>query len=168
MKFLIVVDMQNDFITGSLGSKQAVSIVENVREKIKNFDGEIIFTRDTHDEDYLNTLEGKNLSVEHCVENSYGWEICDELKHFADIIVNKKTFGSFELPKIIENCSEEINEIELCGLCTDICVISNAMILKAAFPEVLITVDSKCCAGVTEESHQNAILAMKSVQINVI
>ena len=167
MKFLIVVDMQVDFITGSLGSKLAEAIVPNVIEKVKNYDGEVIFTRDTHKNDYLKTQEGKKLPVEHCIKDTDGWQICDELKPYVSAVVDKITFGSVDLPQIIKNYGEEIEEIELCGLCTDICVISNAMILKAAFPEVKITVDSKCCAGVTAESHNTALEAMKAVQIEV-
>ena len=167
MKFLIVVDMQADFITGSLGSKLAEAIVPNVIEKVKNYDGEVIFTRDTHESDYLKTQEGKKLPVEHCIKDTDGWQICDELKPYVSAVVDKITFGSVDLPQIIKNYGEEIEEIELCGLCTDICVISNAMILKAAFPEVKITVDSKCCAGVTAESHNTALEAMKAVQIEV-
>ncbi len=168
MKFLIVVDMQNDFITGSLGSSQAVSIVPNVVEKVKNFDGTIIFTRDTHFEDYLTTQEGKKLPVTHCVKDSYGWEICNELKPYVNKAIDKITFGSVDLPKVIKEYKENIEEIVLVGLCTDICVISNAMILKSAYPEVKITVDSSCCAGVTTESHQNALNAMQAVQIEII
>ena len=168
MNFLIVVDMQNDFITGSLGSKMAEKIVPEVAKKVKNFDGEIIFTRDTHSENYLETSEGKKLPVVHCVKDTAGWEICGELKPFADKIVDKITFGSLELAQIIKDICPNPERIELCGLCTDICVISNAMILKSAFPEADITVDSGCCAGVTEQSHTNALDAMQSVQINII
>ncbi len=167
MNFLIVVDMQNDFITGSLGSKMAEKIVPEVAKKVKNFDGEIIFTRDTHSENYLETSEGKKLPVVHCVRDTAGWEICSELKPFADKVVDKITFGSLELAQIIKDICPNPERIELCGLCTDICVISNAMILKSAFPEADVTVDSGCCAGVTEQSHANALDAMKSVQINV-
>ncbi len=168
MNFLIVVDMQNDFITGSLGSKMAEAIVPEVAKKVKNFDGEIIFTRDTHSQNYLETSEGKKLPVVHCVKDTAGWEICNELKPFADKVVDKITFGSLELAQIVKDICPNPERIELCGLCTDICVISNAMILKSAFPETDITVDSKCCAGVTEESHTNALGAMKSVQINIM
>jgi len=167
MKFLIVVDMQNDFITGSLGSQQAVSIVPNVVEKVKNFDGQIIFTKDTHFSGYFTTQEGKNLPVEHCVKGTFGWEICDELKPYANKVIEKITFGSVDLPKVIKEYNQDIEEIVLVGLCTDICVISNAMILKASFPEVKITVDSSCCVGVTSESHTNALNAMQSVQIEI-
>lgn len=168
MKYLIVVDMQNDFITGSLGSELAKAIVPSVVNKVKNFDGKIIFTRDTHFSDYMSTQEGKNLPVLHCIKDSNGWELCEELKPYANIIVDKITFGSIELPKLLESYNEPIEKIELCGLCTDICVISNAFLLKAAFPEVPLTVDSACCAGVTVESHNNALNAMKAIQIEII
>ena len=168
MKYLIVVDMQNDFITGSLGSKLAEAIVPNVVEKVKNYEGTVIFTRDTHFSDYMKTQEGKNLPVKHCIKDTTGWEICNELKPYANKVIDKITFGSVDLPDVIKAYGEQIEEIELCGLCTDICVISNAMILKATFPEVKIVVDSNCCAGVTEESHQTALNAMKAVQIDVI
>ena len=167
MKYLIVVDMQNDFITGSLGSKLAEMIVPNVVEKVKNYEGTVIFTRDTHFSDYMKTQEGKNLPVQHCIKDTTGWEICNELKPYANKVIDKITFGSVDLPNMIKNYGEPIEEIELCGLCTDICVISNAMILKATFPEVKIVVDGNCCAGVTVESHQTALNAMKAVQIEV-
>ena len=168
MKYLIVVDMQVDFITGSLGSELATAIVPNVVEKVKNFDGKVIFTRDTHFEDYMTTQEGKNLPVTHCIKGSDGWQICKELIPYVGTVVDKLTFGSIELPEVIKSFGEPIEKIELCGLCTDICVISNAIVLKAAFPETPITVDSSCSAGVTLESHNNAINAMKSVQIEII
>ena len=168
MKFLIVVDMQNDFISGALGSKLAEAIVPNVVKKVKKCDGTVIFTRDTHFADYMDTQEGNNLPIKHCIKDTTGWEICNELKPYANKVIDKITFGSVDLPNVIKEYGEEIEEIELCGLCTDICVISNAMILKATFPEVKIVVDSNCCAGVTEESHQTALNAMKAVQIDVI
>ena len=168
MKYLIVVDMQVDFITGSLGSELATAIVPNVVEKVKSFDGKIIFTRDTHFDNYMQTQEGKNLPVPHCIKNSDGWQICDELKPYVSTVIDKLTFGSIDLPDIIKNFGEEIESIELCGLCTDICVISNAMLLKAAFPEVHITVDSACSAGVSVESHNTALNAMRAVQIEII
>ena len=168
MKVLVVVDMQNDFIDGALGSAEAVSIVENVRKKVESFEGEVIFTQDTHFEDYLTTQEGKKLPVSHCIEKSEGWEICSELKPFVKYSVSKETFGCYELPGcIIDYAGDEPDEIELVGLCTDICVISNAMILKAAFPNAVISVDSSCCAGVTPESHKNALAAMAAVQIEI-
>lgn len=168
MKYLIVVDMQVDFISGALGSNLAKAIVPNVVNKVKSFDGKVIFTRDTHFSDYMNTQEGKNLPVTHCIKDSDGWQICDELKPYAKTVIDKITFGSVELPKLIESYGETVEKIELCGLCTDICVISNAFLLKAAFPEVPITIDSACSAGVTIESHNNALSAMKAVQIEII
>ncbi len=168
MKFLIVVDMQVDFITGSLGSKLAQAIVPNVVDKVKNYDGTVIFTRDTHFADYMQTQEGVKLPVAHCIKGTSGWEICDELKPFVNKLVDKITFGSVDLPEIIKTYGEKIEEIELCGLCTDICVISNVMILKAAFPETIIKVDGSCCAGVSVESHNTALNAMKAVQIEIV
>ncbi len=171
MRILVVVDMQNDFIDGVLGTGEALAIVPEVRKKIEGFEGKVIFTRDTHDEDYMDTQEGRNLPVPHCVKDTRGWQIRDELEGLrVTDPVDKPSFGSLELPKRIEALSdgEEIEEIVLIGLCTDICVISNAMIIKAAFPEVPVTVDSRCCAGVTPESHENALKAMSACQIRVI
>ena len=168
MKYLIVVDMQVDFITGSLGSDLATAIVPNVVEKVKSFDGKVIFTRDTHFENYMGTSEGKNLPVPHCIKDTDGWQICDELRAYAKTVVDKPTFGSMALPKLLEDDGEPIEKIELCGLCTDICVISNAMILKAAFPEATVAVDSSCSAGVSVESHNTALAAMRAVQIEVV
>ena len=168
MKVLCVIDMQNDFIDGALGSKEAEAIVDNVKRKIelyrKNGDT-VIFTRDTHTEDYMNTQEGKNLPVPHCIKGSFGWEISPKLDIASDKIIDKPTFGSFELTDYISSLSD-VEEIELVGLCTDICVISNAMLLKAKLTETPIKVDSSCCAGVTPESHQNALSSMKMCQIN--
>lgn len=167
---LIVVDMQNDFIDGALGTKEAVAIVPKVEEKIRNFDGEVFFTRDTHETYYLETQEGKNLPVKHCIRDTEGWQIRKEL----DVLrktdpVDKETFGSTDLAGelVAINENEEIGSITLVGLCTDICVISNAMLLKAFFPEVPVIVDASCCAGVTPESHENALEAMKMCQIQV-
>jgi len=168
MKYLIVVDMQVDFITGSLGSDLAAAIVPNVVEKVRNFDGKIIFTRDTHFADDRATQEGRNLPVPHCIKGSDGWQICDELKPFAETVLDKLTFGSIDLPQLLESYGESIESIELCGLCTDICVISNAMVLKAAFPEVPIAVDAACSAGVSVESHNTALNAMRAVQIEIV
>ena len=171
MKYLIVVDMQNDFITGSLGTKEAEAILPKVIEKVKNFDGTIIYTKDTHQADYLTTQEGKNLPVEHCIEGSWGWMLADELEKLSagHKVFNKPTFGSVELAKYLveENEKEAMEEIELCGLCTDICVISNAFVIKANLTEVSVTVDASCCAGVTPESHLNALAAMKMCQVKV-
>lgn len=167
MKVLVVVDMQTDFITGSLGSKDAEKIVPFVLEKVKNFDGRIIFTRDTHTNDYMNTQEGKKLPVMHCVKDTPGWQICDELKPYANEVIDKITFGSVDLPLVLKDASDKIEEIELCGLCTDICVISNAMLLKASFPEIKISVDALLCAGVSKESHRTALSAMEATQIEI-
>ena len=168
MKYLIVVDMQNDFIDGALGTKEAQAIVPNVRKKIEEFDGEVIFTRDTHHKDYLSTQEGRNLPVEHCIEGTAGWEIDKSLQPFCKgLVVNKPTFGSMALAEEIWERGDA-QEITLVGLCTDICVISNAMLLKAAMPEVPIIVDRACCAGVTPQSHENALEAMKMCQITIV
>lgn len=167
MKTLIVVDMQNDFIDRSLGTKEAQTIVPNVKKKIEEYrdhGDRIIFTRDTHDDNYLDTNEGKHLPVKHCIEGTDGWNISNELDvHSEDFIFNKHTFGSLRWKDM------ELNgDIEIVGLCTDICVVSNALILKAVYPEINITVDASCCAGVTPESHKAALLTMKMCQINVI
>lgn len=167
MKYLIVVDMQVDFVSGALGSAHAAAIVPNVVEKVKSFNGQVIFTRDTHGSDYFQTQEGRKLPVKHCVKNTDGWQICDELRPYVEKVVDKVTFGSVDLPGYIRDFGTEIEEIELCGLCTDVCVISNAILLKAAFPEVRISVDSSSCAGVTMESHATALEAMKAVQIDI-
>lgn len=171
MKVLVVVDMQKDFIDGALGTSEAVSIVENVKKKIEDYRKKgygVVFTRDTHGADYLNTQEGRNLAVEHCIENTSGWEISKELDTKDSTIINKPSFGSLELPAHIKKAYENLEEIEVIGLCTDICVISNAMILKAAFPETLVSVDASCCAGVTRESHRNSLEAMKMCQIRIL
>ena len=164
MKTLIVVDMQNDFIDGALGTKEAVQIVENVKKKIqeaKTAGQEIIFTRDTHGTDYLNTSEGKNLPVEHCIQGTKGWEIAEGLEVEGCTYIDKPTFGWTQWKE------RTFDEIELVGLCTDICVVSNALILKAQFPEVPITVDASCCAGVTPDTHKAALETMKMCQIRV-
>ena len=168
---LIVVDMQNDFIDGTLGTKEAVAIVPKVEEKIRKFDGEVFFTRDTHEACYLETQEGQNLPVLHCIRDTEGWQIRQEL----DVLrktepVDKETFGSRELAGKLAalNETERIEKITLVGLCTDICVISNALLIKAYLPEVPISVDAACCAGVTPESHENALKAMEMCQIKII
>lgn len=168
-KALIVVDMQNDFIDGALGSIEAQGIVEKVREKIEGFDGEVVFTLDTHDEDYLGTQEGKKLPVSHCIKGTNGWEIHPRLKGFVKNQIEKPTFGAVNLPGFLfDLLGGEPEMLELVGLCTDICVILNAMLLKAAFPETEIVVDSGCCAGVTPESHKTALDSMQAVQIEVL
>ena len=169
MNALIVIDMQNDFITGALGTAEAVAIVPNVKHKVSEYlssDGTVIYTRDTHTLDYLSTQEGKNLPVVHCVKGTPGWEIADGVYADGCKVVDKPSFGSTELPKVLAEIPN-LESIELIGLCTDICVISNAIILKAAFPEIPITVDSSCCAGVSPESHENALKAMAVCQINI-
>ena len=172
-KILIVVDMQKDFVDGALGTKEAVAIVPNVVSKIKNFDGDIIVTYDTHFENYMETSEGKNLPVSHCIKDTDGWELDRNVEEALEgkdyIAVEKPTFGSLDLPEILsENYDENDISIELIGLCTDICVVSNAIILKAAFYETPISVDASCCAGVTPESHKAALATMKMCQINVV
>lgn len=173
MDILIIVDMQNDFIDGALGTKEAKAIVPDVVKKIKDFDGEIIYTRDTHEENYLDTQEGRNLPVAHCIRGTKGWEICPQLEALRsenDIVIDKPTFGSMELGELLKKKDEElrgngmdgITSITLVGLCTDICVISNAMISKAALP---VYVDKDCCAGVTTDSHETALAAMRMCQI---
>ena len=168
MKILVVVDMQKDFTHGALGSDRAMAIVPAVCEKIKNFDGDVVFTMDTHSESYLDTREGKNLPVPHCIKGTDGWTLDENVAPLSRgcRFFEKPTFGSVELAEFA--ASRNYNEIELIGLCTDICVISNAMLLKAYMPVVKISVDSACCAGVTPESHENALSAMKMCQIDVI
>lgn len=172
MKTLIVVDMQNDFIDGVLGTPEAVAIVPNVKKKVEEYierGDVVIFTRDTHHAKYLETNEGKHLPIKHCLTFTPGWEITNELSHYARYIVNKGTFGYSGwggYGGVFDFAGSE--SIEVVGLCTDICVISNAMILKANFPEVPIIVDASCCAGVTPESHKNALEAMKMCQIEIV
>ena len=167
MKLLIVVDMQNDFIDGALGSKEAVAIVPYVKQKIESFDGKVFFTRDTHFDDYMTTQEGKNLPVPHCVQNTAGWEIRAELDALRKTdAIDKITFGSKDLIGVIEQ-EKDVESITFVGLCTDICVISNVMLTKAFFPEIPLIVDAKGCAGVTPESHQNALNAMKMCQVEI-
>lgn len=165
-KTLIVIDMQNDFVTGALGSNDAVAILPNVKAKIKEYETNgdtIIFTRDTHGTNYLKTNEGKHLPVIHCVSGSEGWKIVEGLEIPNCHYINKPAFG---WTGWVDNFNFE--EVELIGVCTDICVVSNALILKAQFPEINITVDASCCAGVTPESHQAALTTMKMCQINVV
>lgn len=167
-KILIVVDMQNDFIDGALGSNEAVAIVPYVKEVIENFDGKVFFTRDTHFENYMQTQEGKNLPVPHCIKGTDGWQIRAELDALRKTEpVDKPTFGSSELITVLQK-EGDIESITFVGLCTDICVISNAMLTKAYFPEIPLAVDAKGCAGVTPESHKIALDAMKMCQIEII
>lgn len=172
-KILVVVDMQNDFINGTLGTGEAEAIVPLAVKKIENFEGHIFCTRDTHHSNYLETQEGKNLPVEHCLDGTDGWEYPDEikavLKNKNTVYYNKSTFGSRELAEHLEKIWRrmDIDQIELIGLCTDICVISNALLIKAFIPEVPVTVDASCCAGVSVSSHKNALAAMKMCQIQI-
>ena len=167
-KILVVVDMQNDFIDGALGTSEALKIVPYVKEVIEGFDGKVFFTRDTHFENYMESQEGKNLPVPHCIKGTHGWEIRNEL----DILrttepIDKLTFGSSDLVEVLKS-QGEIESITFLGLCTDICVISNVMVTKAFFPEIPLIVDARGCAGVTPESHKRALEAMKVCQVKVI
>ncbi len=169
---LVVVDMQKDFIDGALGTKEAEAIVDNVARTIKGFDGEIVFTRDTHYDNYMDTQEGKNLPVPHCIKGTDGWQIDKKLAAIIDAdsgikIFDKPTFGSVELAEYLKR-SGDIEKVTLIGLCTDICVISNALLIKAYLPETEVSVIESCCAGVTPESHRNALEAMKMCQIKIV
>lgn len=167
-KILIVVDMQNDFVGGCLGTEEARNILSNVKNKISEYqkNGDtVIFTRDTHDENYLQSQEGKYLPVPHCIEGTEGWNIVDGLEVENCQYIDKPNFGWTHWDN--QKFSDK-DEIELIGVCTDICVVSNALILKAMYPETPITVDASCCAGVTPESHDAALITMKACQINII
>lgn len=172
-KYLVVVDMQKDFVDGALGTKEACAIIPAAVEKIKSFDGDIFATFDTHFDNYMETAEGKKLPVPHCIKGTDGWQLDKDIsaalaeKSFTP--VEKNTFGSVDLPEMIKSAADgDEFTIELIGLCTDICVISNALLLKASFPEAAIAVDVKCCAGVTPEKHNAAVETMKSCQIDII
>lgn len=174
MNVLVVVDMQNDFIDGALGTKEAVEIVPRVVEKIREFDGWVLYTRDTHEENYLDTQEGRNLPVAHCIRGTQGWELHPQIEKLRkEEPVDKPTFGSVKLGFLLKTRDEElkaegnpgIESVTLIGLCTDICVISNAMLIKAYLPEVPVAVDAACCAGVTPKSHEEALGAMRMCQI---
>lgn len=172
-KVLIVVDIQNDFVDGALGTAEAVAIIDNAANKIKNFDGDVFVTYDTHYNNYMDTLEGKKLPVPHCIKGTHGWElnpkIADALNGKVYKAVEKLTFGSVDLPNLVkESIGDEKSEITLIGLCTDICVVSNALLLKANILDSEIFVDSTCCAGVTPETHNAALDTMRCCQINVI
>lgn len=171
---LIVIDMQHDFIDGTLGTKEAVAIVPNVVSKIKEHNGPVIFTKDTHEEEYMDTQEGKNLPVLHTQKGTKGWQFPSEIDQLVREreypVLEKGAFGSLQLGELAKRISEKegITSIEVIGVATDICVISNVMLLKAFLPEIVITVDSTCCAGVTIESHNTALAAMKACQIHII
>ena len=171
-KLLIVIDMQNDFIDGSLGTKEAFAIVEAVKAKIRSYPAsDIIATMDTHRDDYMETQEGKNLPVPHCIKGTDGWQIRNDIAELLSTakIYEKPTFGCIALAEDLKQFSEnEEIELELVGLCTDICVVSNALLLKATMPEVRISVDASCCTGVTQEKHLAALETMHSCQIRLI
>ncbi len=172
-QILIVVDIQNDFVNGALGTQEATAMIPNAVEKIRNFDGTIFVTYDTHTDDYMNTAEGKQLPVPHCIKGTEGWKlygaIAEALSGKTYTEVEKITFGSVHLPALIQDAVGDAPFcIELIGLCTDICVVSNALLLKAHFPEAEIRVDAACCAGVTPDSHNAALTTMKMCQIDVI
>lgn len=172
-KVLVVIDMQNDFIDGALGTDEAVKIVGSVAEKIREYEGQTVFaTRDTHEENYLETAEGRHLPVPHCIRGTKGWEIRPEIAGAlaqADAqVIDKPTFGSEVLARKLQKMAEQEElSIELAGLCTDICVVSNALLIKAKLPETPLKVDPACCAGVTRESHEAALLTMKMCQVDV-
>ncbi|MCF0133769.1 MAG: cysteine hydrolase [Blautia sp.] len=175
MRVLVVVDMQVDFVNGSLGTQEAIGIVPKVKARIAQAkaDGEmVIFTRDTHYGDYLKTQEGRNLSVEHCIKNTEGWQIVPELREYVEEeeVIDKPTFGSIYLGELLckMNTEEKIEKVTFIGLCTDICVVSNVLITKASIPEVPVAVEAECCAGVTPQSHENALATMKMCQVQVI
>jgi nicotinamidase-related amidase len=170
-KYLIVVDMQNDFVTGALGTEQAQAVAANVIRKVRDFPGKVLFTQDTHAENYLDTQEGKLLPVKHCIKGSQGWQIIPELAALqaqaGSPIFEKNTFGSLDLAQYLlgEYQRQAIESVELVGVCTDICVISNALLIKAHMPELQVYVDASCCAGVTPEAHDAALATMRSCQI---
>ena len=177
--YLIVIDMQNDFISGSLGSSDAQAILPKVKDKIQHFQGPVIFTMDTHDQDYLHTAEGQALPIEHCLKDTWGWQLESSLESVKNDMTSlspefvkvfeKPVFASLELAQYLKKQWEQgfVNSITLVGLCTDVCVISNALLLKAFLPELPIHVDSSCCAGVTKEKHEAALDTMRSCQIHV-
>jgi len=175
MKVLVVIDMQKDFTTGALGNPETAAVVDNVAAYIEKFrkenkDAKIIATLDTHYENYMDTQEGKNFPVPHCIRGTEGWMLEDAVEKALDedcIKLEKITFGAVDIPFAVGK-DEDIEEIQMLGVCTDICVISNAMILKAAFPEVPIKIIADCCAGVTPESHNNALAAMKMCQMEIV
>ena len=169
-ELLVVIDMQNDFVTGSLGTKEACGIVDNVKNKIEEYvkkGQEIVFTRDTHTEQYPETQEGRLLPVEHCIKGNKGWELIPEIRPYSEgrSVFDKTTFGSVPLAEYIRDGG--FDAVEMIGLCTDICVVSNALMIKSALPELPVSVDASCCAGVTREKHEAALEVMRSCQIQV-
>lgn len=169
-KVLIVVDMQKDFIDGALGTKEAAAIVDNVVKRIQEYEGEVVFTKDTHFENYLETSEGRHLPVTHCIKGTAGWEFDEKIENVKSDdmkVFEKITFGSTKLGEYLKTI-KDLEEVELVGLCTDICVISNALLIKAFLPEIKVVVRENCTAGVTVKSHCNAIAAMKMCQIEIL
>ena len=170
-RVLVVIDMQNDFITGSLGTKEAQAIVEKVCRKIQGFDGEVLFTLDTHGPDYLETQEGRLLPVAHCIKGTPGWELEPRVRALCKTTpIEKPTFGSTGLADVLQAkhiYGGGLDEVVFVGLCTDICVVSNALLVKVRLPEVPLTVDASCCAGVTPEAHQHALAVLRSCLITV-
>lgn len=170
MKILVVVDVQNDFIDGRLGSKEAVLMIDYLKAKIRNFDGEVVYTMDTHDENYLHIQEGKVLPIVHCVKGTFGWEIKEGIYKENSKIFEKNCFGSIELVEYLKklNEKEKIESIEFVGICTDICVVTNVLLVKAHFPEIQLIVDSKACSGVTPQSHIEALNTMKMCHVKIV
>ena len=172
-KKLVVIDVQNDFVTGSLGTKEAQAMLPRLIEKVKAFDGEILMTRDTHEADYMETQEGRMLPVPHCIRGTEGWALVPELEAIRVEqnlkVYDKPCFGSLELVADMKAAYErgELESLELIGICTDICVVSNALMLKSTMPELPMYVDAECCAGVTPEKHEAALEVMRSCQVNV-
>ena len=173
-KYLLVIDMQNDFVDGALGTPEAQAIVDAVAAHARAFDGHVVFTRDTHGPDYLDTQEGKNLPVKHCVAGTSGWELAPAIAEAAAAlnapVFDKPTFGSVDLAEwlVARTAEAPLESIELVGLCTDICVVSNALMIKAFLPEVPVAVDARLCAGVTFASHEAALATMRSCQVQVL
>jgi len=172
-KYLVVVDMQKDFIDGSLGSAEAQAILPKVIEKIKNFPGTVVYTRDTHEENYLETLEGKKLPVVHCVRDTEGWKFQEDIQELItanrSLVFDKETFGSIQMAGCLQGIDRmaPIDEVIVVGLCTDICVMANAVLIRTAMPNTPVRVDASCCAGSAPEAHRCALEAMKSLQIDV-
>lgn len=173
MKILLIIDMQNDFVSGALKNDSALKIIKNIENKANKFKGRIFFTKDTHNaKTYLKTQEGKNLPIKHCIKGTKGWEIVKPLQKFINTknVIEKPTFACQKLIPLFNklNKKEKIESFTLVGTCTDICVVSNAFLLKTYFPEIPIIVDQKCCAGTTKENHRFALQTMKCSQIKII
>ncbi len=174
MKYLLVIDVQNDFVDGALGTAEAVAMLPNLFAKVRAFDGEVWMTKDTHPENYLDTQEGKNLPVKHCIKGTKGWELVPTLEELCrekqSPVYEKPTFGSVTMAQDLKQLYDagKVESVELVGLCTDICVISNALLIKAMMPELKVSVDASCCAGVTPQKHMAALEVLESCQVQVI